>query len=125
MEVLSYSAIMDSLQTILPDKWKKVIYIAVFMESSYSMKCYAECGDGKFTDCFLLADRDSIRSAFSVIYDELQRVRSTLTEKELWHGFTMTVSDDGKFKAGFDYDDVGDSVVHKIQELKEKCIRNF
>lgn len=122
MENLSYQKIADYLQDMLPVDWSRLFFVTIFVDRSYSCKCYADLGDGTFTDCFRLpmvtkALRDI---AFSGIYAELQAARAQLPEDARWSGFVMQLSSTGKFKAGFDYGSEDIPAADRIEALREK-----
>ena len=64
-----YQSMAERLAEVLPDDWENVILYGEYGTASYSMDCYIDCGDGKFTQCFEMesVSEDKVLEAFSDI----------------------------------------------------------
>lgn len=94
---LDYQLIVDKLQTLLPLNWKNTVFMAEYTSGSYSMRCFADMGDGKYQDCLLL---DGISKAqaikiFREIDKEIQKCRKSLANDKMWYTVTMKFDCDG------------------------------
>lgn len=108
-----FQNILDSLGTVLPSKWEKVIFRADYTDGSYSMKFYVDYGNGDYIDCFKLGtpSKQQILSAFRSINKDIAVERQGLSAKEKWSVMTMAIEQSGKFKADFDYTDISKNII--------------
>ena len=95
------SDIAKCLINYLPSAWIKVIFHGEFDKTHYAFYYYVKTKD-KYTQCFNMEamgiSRDDVRKCFSEIYDMCKDI-----DKE-WNSFDLTINNDGKFKAEYNYD---------------------
>lgn len=111
-----YQNMAERLEEVLPDDWENVILYGEYGTASYSMDCYIDCGDGKFTQCFEMesVSEDKVLEAFSDINAMIRKERDAQDEKDRWSNFTMQINKDGEFKVDYDYTDLSESAyVHE------------
>lgn len=124
MKDIPYQSVFNTLQEILPDDWHKVVFYAHYGERSYSMKYFVDSGDGVYTDCFKLKDipKQEIIKAFAVIDSQIMPIRKELSQKDSWSVMTLTVDDEGNFKADYEYEDISEDAIGYYQRWKEKYL---
>lgn len=124
MNEMNYNEIASLIIDLLPEKWSKVAFFVQYFEESYTMKFYADCGDGKYTDCYLLPDVNSkdIYSTFFAINRLIKPVYNNLAKKDRWSVMTMLFSCDGNFRTEYDYEDISENSIMYIMEWKKKYL---
>lgn len=123
MKDIPYQDIFDTLQEVLPDDWRKVVFYAEYGENSYSMKYFVDTGNGEYTDCFKLKDisKQDIIKAFAVIDSKIMPVRRELSKKDTWSVMTIVIDDKGNFKADYEYSSEG--LTEHYEKWKEKYLK--
>jgi hypothetical protein len=96
-EKINFQNIVNQLQAIMPNGWKKGIFMAEYTSGSYSMKCYADTGKG-----YKICNSRDISNAFKNINKELNSSRDSL-DTDPWYSITIHFDKSGKFKSEFDY----------------------
>ncbi len=114
----------DKLQDFLPKSWETVVFYAGYTTGSYSMKFYADCGDGKYIDCF---SQEGINKAqliklFMSIDKELSAERKKLTDENKWTVFTMVIDAQGHMRTDFDYANIDENTISYEREWKKKYL---
>lgn len=112
----TFEIIANKIQPILPHDWKKVVFHAEVAEDSYEMFYYVFTSEGdKPIQCYDLSDlyeidEDQIDAIFEELYDPLKDEQAELiTEgKQPWTTITLVFSEDGAFKADYDYSSIDD-----------------
>lgn len=124
MNEMNYNEIASLIVDLLPEKWNKVAFFAQYSDGSYTMKFYADCGNGEYTDCYSLSDvsDDDIYRTFSAIDTLIKPVHSSLNAKEKWTVMTMLFSCDGNFKVEYDYEDISETSIAYIMKWKKKYL---
>lgn len=123
MKDIPYQDIFDTLQEVLPDDWRKVVFYAEYGENSYSMKYFVDTGNGEYTDCFKLKDisKQDIIKAFAVIDSKIMPVRRELSKKDTWSVMTIVIDDNGNFKVDYEYSSEG--LTEHYEKWKEKYLK--
>lgn len=124
MNEMNYNEIASLIVDLLPEEWSKVAFFAQYFDDSYLMKFYADCGDGKYTDCYLLPDvsDDDIYNTFSAINKLIKPVYSSLDKKDKWSVMTILFSCDGNFRTEYEYKDISETSIAYIMEWKKKYL---
>ena len=119
-----YQNIFDEISPLLPENWSRIIYRVFYTQGNWSMKFYADPGDGKYVDCFKLlpGNRASILQAFRSIDQVISPVRDNAPDNEKWTAMTLSVSADGAFHADFDYADLSEIIVDYTIEWEKKYL---
>ena len=99
-----YQKIYETLDNILPQKWEKIVFTALYGEESYEMKYYADLGDGVMKDCFELSvvPKSQLIKTFIALNKIIAPERNVLEKKYIWNKMTLNISISGKFKAEFE-----------------------
>ena len=124
MKDIPYQDIFDTLQEVLPDDWRKVVFYVEYGENSYSMKYFVDTGNGEYTDCFKLKDisKQDIIKAFAVIDSKIMPVRRELNKKDTtWSVMTIVIDDNGNFKVDYEYSSEG--LTEHYEKWKEKYLK--
>lgn len=92
---------------------------------SYSIKLYADCGDGKYINCF---SQERINSAqiyklFKSINKELSAERKKLTDENKWTAFTMIIDAKGNIRADFDYTNFDENAISYEEEWEKNICK--
>lgn len=125
MKDIPYQNIFNTLQKVLPDDWRKVVFYAEYGESSYSMKYFVDTGNGAFADCFKLKDilkRDIVKT-FAVIDSQITPIRKELSKNDSWSVMTLVVDDEGNFKVDFEYANISEDSIKYFQKWKNKYLK--
>lgn len=119
-----FQKIFDEIQDTLPSGWKKVIFFAKYSEGSYSMKYYVKSSADIYIDCF--GFKGSTKAKMIKLFMNLDKIispiRKGLDEKQRWTVLTLSVDNNGAFKADYDYADLNDRAVEYEREWKEKYL---
>lgn len=124
MNEMNFDEIASLIVDLLPEEWNKVAFFAQYFEGSFCMKFYADCGDGKYTDCYILpgvSDND-ILNTFLAIDKLIKPVHSALDKKDKWSVMTILFSCDGDFKTEYEYSDISETSFEYIMEWKKKYL---
>ena len=124
MNELNFQKIVDILQTVFPNKWVKVIFYAEYTSGSFSMKYYADLGNGTYVDCYSATDKSKAQfiKTFMAIDKEIAPVRKTLDEKQKWSVMTIKIEANGEFKAFFDYTNIEGNILQFHDEWEKKYL---
>ena len=119
-----FQDIFDLLVDVLPENWKKLVFMAEYTEGSYSMKYYVQIGESDYLDCFKLGNIDDLQllQLFIKLNNIISPERSSLQESEKWNVLSMTVDSDGKMKTDFDYTDISNDVITYEDEWMKKYL---
>ena len=100
-----YQKIYETLDDVLPQKWEKIVFTALYGEESYEMKYYADSGDGNMKDCFELAvvSKSQLIKTFIALNKIIAPERNALEPKHKWKKMTLNISANGEFNADFEY----------------------
>ncbi len=122
---LPFQKIYEQLETVLPEKWDKVILLIVYEGDSYTMKFYVFDQD-EIIDCYDLQNTsaEELRTVFSDIDDLIYPVREKIEPKDLWNAATIIVKNTGKMKCYFDYFDDDESFIDYYKIWKQKYLKN-
>lgn len=123
MKATVFQSIFDKLQDYLPQQWDQIIYYALYMADSYSMKFYIRRGD-EITDCFHLPGISRVRLAktFMAMDKDITAARKELAQKDLWSVMTMVVDSQGNMKTDFDYTDISESSIEYVRQWEKKYL---
>jgi hypothetical protein len=124
MSELNLQCIVDHLQGVLPDEWKKIIFRAEYTEGSYSMKYYADLGTGDYVDCYSLSQftKAHFIKGFMAIDKVISPVRKSLSSKEKWSALTLIIDETGAFKADYCYDNIEGATIEFHNEWEKKYL---
>ena len=119
-----FQNIFDTLQPLLPQEWKKLIFFAGYTEGSYTMKYYI-CNDNNvYTDCF--SQKDISRAQLIKLFINIDKIvsseRKKLDEKSRWTVMTMMVDSEGNMKSDFDYVDISETAIQYEREWENKYL---
>ncbi len=123
MKEISFQNIYNILQEVITIDWKKIVFYAEYSEGSYSMKFYVKNMSGKYIDCFSLegvTDMEVIK-IFKQVNKEIQPVRECETNN-IWNLLTMIITDDGDFKAHYEYENVNYMIDHKEKWMQKYLV---
>lgn len=125
MNEQAYQKIVDILQEVLPDGWKKVLFYAAYMEGGYEMKYYADMGEGEFKECFSFQQfsKPQFLKTFMDIDKEISAGFVENHAKDKWNVLTLELAPDGYFKAYFDYKDINGSFIEYQEAWKKEYLR--
>lgn len=117
-----FQQVFDVISRFLPDRWNQVVFFAGYTEGSYSMKFYARENDRSYTDCFHMpgATMPELIKAFAQIDGFLGNERSVSSQP--WTILTMVVSEDGKMRADFEYEDHSQDMLTYEAQWKERYL---
>lgn len=117
---LDFQKIVDKIQNLLPVKWTKAVFMAEYTSGSYSMRCFAHCGDGHFQDCVSFDGKSKAKviKIYKEINEEIKKCRNELEGDKLWYALTMCFDSAGNFKAEYDYNSHEGDVVSYIENWK-------
>ena len=119
-----YQQIFDEISPLLPENWRRMVYRCFYTTGSWSMKYYADRGDGAYVDCFKLAPsgRQKILQTFQRLSQITAQARDAASDNAKWTALTIAVSSDGNFHADFDYQDLSESMVPYTVEWEKKYL---
>lgn len=119
-----FQQILDEISPFLPGSWSRMIYRCFYTAGSWSMKFYADRGDGVYVDCFKLlpSGRQEILRAFQRLGRITAQARDSAPDGAKWTALTLSVSSDGNFHADFDYQDLSESMVFYAMEWEKKYL---
>lgn len=117
---LDYQLIADIIQKVIPEGWKKAIFMAEYTSGSYSMRCFYDNGDGEYKDCLATAGNAKVQviKLFKEVDHEIQNVRKMLEGNKLWYAVTIRIDSNGGFKAEYDYDSHEGNTIGYIENWK-------
>lgn len=124
MKNINFQNVFESLQQIMPQKWKKVVFRAEYLTGCYEMKYFVDLGNGKYVDCFELDQfsKGQIIKAFMNIDKEISPVRAELQEKDKWSVMTMIIYATGDFETLYDYTDISENSIDYMNKWKNKYL---
>ncbi len=126
MNTLNFQRIAEILESVLPDKWTKVVFRAEYRPGGYTMKYYVkETVNGVYIDCFKLPDISSneITLAYLKLDEELYKTRKDVPVEDRWSVFTMTIDAAGKFKSDYSYEKIDDDYNSYIEKWTQKYLK--
>lgn len=122
MNDLIFQQMFDTVYSVIPEKWNKVIIYAEYGENSHSVNFYVNT-EGRYIDSYNLpgvGEKDRYR-----IFDEIDSVlrpeRRKADSNMKWTVLTLIVDNEGRMKADFVYDDISENSI----EFKMNWRKNY
>lgn len=119
-------ALAKELQTVLPEKWFKVILCAEISENCYDIYFYCFIdGVKEAVQCYTLGNygisEEMLDKAFEKIYNILMPFWSESAKTNEWTSCTFSLTPDGSFNLDLDYTDL----VNNCYEYREKWVERY
>ena len=115
-----YQVIFDGINGLTIPKWNKIIFLAVYTDTSFEMKFYVYTNE-KYIDCFSLGiPMPNIINLFSTLDKDIAIHRNEMAEK--WSSMTLSICENGEFNVDYDYDIVSEDTISYINLWKEKYL---
>lgn len=121
---IDFQAIVNTLQTVFPKKWDKIVFYAEYTSGSYSMKYYFKLASGEYKDCYSIKEIN--KTQFIKVYKDVDKIlskeRDSLSNEKKWFAFTLILNADGKFKSEFDYNSHEEKVLQFQENWKKQYL---
>lgn len=118
-----YQMVFDYLEPQLPERWDEVVFYAEYSDVSYIIEFYVK--EGKtFTKCFDIphTSMKELLSTFAEIDKLLSTERKNTSKKNLWTTMTMVVTNKGKVKVDYEYDDLTENAFAHKKKWRSKYL---
>ena len=121
MDTNIYQVIFDGISSLKIPKWKKILFLAVYTDTSFEMKFYVYTNE-KYVDCFSLGiPMPNIINLFATLDKDIAIHRNEMIDK--WSSMTLSIGESGEFNVNYDYDSLYEDTISYINSWKEKYIK--
>ncbi len=118
-----FSSLAELLQTVLPSGWEKVRLYSQLNNSSYEFFFYVKI-DNTFVQCFNLEkDYGISRKELRQVFKKMYKILLPTQEKMKWFVMTFLLSNDGTFKADYEYKDYSENTLEYKDIWETKYLR--
>ena len=122
MKESKFLEIAETLKSILPSNWEKVVLFGQIEESSYELFFYVKI-ENKYVQCFELEKTHEItRKDLRSIFKKLFNIFKPYQAQDKWTVCTFILSSRGKFSIKYDYEDLSDNLLKYKEDWKKKYL---